>query len=177
LATTRAPGKRDAKHRERSAGRNARARAVDDAERDRIRELHGQGLSCNAIAAELGRSRSTISGQCRKLGLSFDRASTRQATEAKVADAKARRAEAVRLAMDDWHRLRERAWSPYRVAMGTGEGLETITLELPPAQDTRAFYNSMSVCIKDQIAIEKHDADPGSMSAVDAWLAAMLGEG
>lgn len=133
-------------------------------------------MSCGQIAAELGRNKSTITRQCKALGLSFDRAGTRRATEAKAADAKARRAEAVGLLMDDWHRLRERAWEPYTIAAGTGEGLETVTLEKPPAQDVRAFYNSMSACIKDQVAIERHDADTGSMSAVDAWLSAMLGE-
>jgi hypothetical protein len=149
---------------------------VSDAEREQMRVLHARGMSCEQIAAELGRVKSTISKQCKKLGLSFDRAQTAAATEAKVADSKARRAEAVRLSMDDWHRIRERAWSEYPVVLGTGQGAETITLDLPPAGDVRAFYSAMSVCIKDQIAIEKHDADSGSMSAVDAWLAAMLGE-
>lgn len=152
------------------------AEPVGDAERERIRRLHARGLSCGQIAAELGRNKSTITRQCKALGLSFDREHTRHATEAKAADSKARRAEAVRVLMDDFHRLRERAWSPYTVAVGTGEGLETIELALPPAHDTRAFFSAMSLCIRDQVAIERHDADAGNMSAVDAWLAAMLGE-
>lgn len=149
---------------------------VGDSERERIRALHARGMTCGQIAAELGRNKSTITRQCRALGLSFDRAATKQATEAKVADAKARRAEAVRLLMDDWHRIRERAWSEYTLTIGTGMGLEQVTLKLPPAQELRAFTASMSAAIKDQIAIEKHDADSANMSAVDAWLAAMLGE-
>lgn len=149
---------------------------VTDAEREQIRVFHARGMTCGQIAAELGRVKSTIAKQCKAMGLSFERAQTAAAAGARAADAKARRAEAVGLLMDDWHRLRERAWEPYTIAVGTGEGLETVTLDKPPAQDVRAFYNSMSACIKDQVAIERHDADTGSMSAVDAWLAAMLGE-
>lgn len=152
------------------------ASPVGDAERERIRVLHARGLTCGQIAAELGRNKSTITRQCNALGLSFDRAATQQATQAKVADAKARRAESVHLMMDDWHRIRERAWSAYEVVLGTGEGAETVILDKPPAHDLRAFYGAMSGCIKDQIAIERHDADAGNLSAVDAWLAAMLGE-
>jgi hypothetical protein len=149
---------------------------VSDAEREQIRILHARGMSCGQIAAELGRVKSTITKQCKAMGLSFDRAQTKAATEAKVADSKARRAEAVRLMMDDWHRIRERVWAPYTVVLATGVGVETVTLDLPPAQDLRALVSSMSVCIKDQVAIERHDADSGTMSAVDEWLKAMLGE-
>lgn len=149
---------------------------VSDAEREQIRILHARGMSCGQIAAELGRVKSTITKQCKALGLSFDRAQTKVATEAKVADSKARRAEAVRLMMDDWHRIRERAWAPYTVVLGTGTGAETVTLDLPPAPDLRAFCSAMSGFIKDQVAIERHDADSGTMSAVDEWLKAMLGE-
>jgi hypothetical protein len=149
---------------------------VTDAERERIRQLHARGLSCGEIAAGLGRNKSTITRQCRKLGLSFAREQTKAATDAKVADAKARRAEAVRLMMDDWHRIRERAWSAYEVVMSSGVGVETVFLARPPAHDVRAFYAAMSGCIKDQLAIERHDADEGGLSAVDAWLRGMLGE-
>jgi Helix-turn-helix domain len=149
---------------------------VTDAERERIRQLHARGLTCGQIAAELGRNKSTITRQCRALGLSFDRSQVKAATEAKVADAKSRRAEAVRVLMDDFHRIRERAWSAYEVVMSSGTGVETVLLDRPPAQDTRAFYTAMSICIKDQVAIERHDADEGGLSAVDAWLRGMLGE-
>jgi len=172
-----APAGRDAGNVSPSAAR-ARPRGVTpvtDAERERMRQLHARGMSCEQIAAELGRAKGTVSKQCKKLGLSFDRAQTQAATGAKTADAKARRAEAVRLMMDDWHRIRERAWSQYTMVVGTGEGAETVYLDLPPAGDLRAFYGSMSGCIKDQIAIEKHDVDAAALNDVDAWLAWMSG--
>lgn len=178
MASRQAPGRRDAGNVS-PASTQARTRGtspVTDAERERIRVLHARGLSCEQIAAGLGRAKGTISRQCKRLGLSFDRSQTKAATEAKVADAKSRRADAVKVLMDDFHRIRERAWSAYEVPMSSGTGVEVVYLDKPPAQDLRAFYAAMSICIKDQVAIERHDADEGGLSAVDAWLRGMLGE-
>lgn len=65
---------------------------VSDAERDRIKILHARGESAGAIAKQLGRSQSTITRQCKAMGLSFDRSATAEAVQAHVVDAKARRA-------------------------------------------------------------------------------------
>lgn len=71
----------------------ARATPVSEAERARLRELHGAGLSCGQIAREMSRDRATISRHARALGLSFARDQTKNATEARVIDAAAKRAE------------------------------------------------------------------------------------
>ncbi|MCB5168010.1 helix-turn-helix domain-containing protein [Streptomyces bambusae] len=65
---------------------------VTDAERQRIRDLHAQGLGRNAIAREIGRGTRTISLICADLGLPFDRTATAVATEARMIDTRARRA-------------------------------------------------------------------------------------
>ena len=178
MASRHAPGRRDAGNVSPAStyARRQGTSPVTDTEREQIRQLHARGLSCEQIAAEVGRAKGTISRQCKRLGLSFDRAQTKAATDAKVADAKARRADAITALMDDFHRIRERAWSSYEVVMSSGVGVETVYLDKPPAQDLRAFYAAMSICIKDQVAIERHDADEGGLSAVDAWLRGMLGE-
>jgi len=67
------------------------ARWTDDESR-RLRELHADGRSLNAIAKELGRSTDTISRWADKLELSFDRGATAKAAQAKHIDNKARRA-------------------------------------------------------------------------------------
>jgi len=131
---------------------------VSDAEREQIRHRHARGESCTAIAAALGRNPGTITRQCKKMGLKFDRAATKAATDAKVADNRARRALAQEALLDDFARLRERAWKPYEVVIGTGEGAETVELDLPPAEAVRAFYVSMGLCVDKQLAMEKHDA-------------------
>lgn len=68
------------------------AKALPESERQRISALHGEGLSRNAIAREMGCSSSTVSKICKELDLSFDRSSTENATRAKVIDSKAVRA-------------------------------------------------------------------------------------
>jgi len=147
---------------------------VTDAERERIRVLHARGMSCGQIAAELGRNKATITRQCKALGLSFDRSATEQATEAKAADNRARRAELHSLLLDDVKKLRVRAWSPYTVVAGTGEGLETVQLDLPPAQDVRAFYNAIGTCVDKTLAMEKHDGDDSQTGAAKSVLSAVL---
>lgn len=71
----------------------AAGRPLTDHDRQRVAELHAQGMSRNDIARQIKRSPSTVTKLARELGLAFDRAATRAATAAKVADAKARRAD------------------------------------------------------------------------------------
>lgn len=64
-------------------------------EAERAHVLHGQGLSCNAIAKELGCAPSTVSKWAKKAGLTFDRSKTAAAVAAHTVDLAAGR---VRLA-------------------------------------------------------------------------------
>jgi len=150
------------------------AAPVTDAEREQIRVLHARGMTCGQIAAELGRNKATVTRQCKAMNLPFDRSGTAQATQAKAADNRARRAELHSLLLDDAKRLRERAWAPYTVVAGTGEGLETIELDLPPAQDVRAFYNAIGTCVDKTLAMEKHDGDDSQTEAAKSVLSAVL---
>jgi hypothetical protein len=121
----------------------AAGRPVDDNDRARVAELHGQGLSCSAIAREIGRARSTVSKIAAEAGLPFDRAQTRSATRAKVADAKARRADLAALAIDDAHAMRRRA------------------LDSDAGRDARDFAHAYGIFIDRHIALTNLDADTG----------------
>lgn len=150
---------------------NPNRRPVTEADDALVRELHAQGLGRNAIARKLHRSGRTVSHIAARLGLDFDREVTRVATEAKVLDAKARRAQLALDLLDDAQKLRTRAWSPYRMAVG----FDLVTVELPPGVEVRSFYNAIGIAVDKSIAIEKHDRADESMSGVDAWLRAMTG--
>lgn len=60
---------------------------------DLARELHRQGLSCNAIAKQIGVAPSTISRWASRAGLSFNRAATAAAVKAHTIDLAAARIE------------------------------------------------------------------------------------
>lgn len=68
-------------------------RDVTDHDRAEVRRLHGEGKGRNDIARTLELAAGTITKIARELGLSFDRAPTAQATEARKTEAAARRAE------------------------------------------------------------------------------------
>lgn len=130
------------------------AAPVTDAERRRVAELHADGLSCAAIARDLGRARSTVSKVCAAAGLLFDRAQTATATEARQVDAKARRTELANLAIDDAHEMRRRA------------------LALPPddGRNARDFASAYATFVDRHIRLTEVDADQQGLAAVDAWL-------
>lgn len=61
-------------------------RALDPEVVARILELHGNGLSRNEIAAATGVSGGTVTNYVHRAGLTFDRAATRRAVEARQID-------------------------------------------------------------------------------------------
>lgn len=131
----------------------------------------------NEIARKHGVSAGSVTSIAKQAGLSFDRSATEKATRARAADCRALRTQLQADLLADAQRFRARAWSPYQVAMSTAEGIETITLSLPPLQDARAAYTAIGIAVDKDLAIERAHADDGSgLAAVDAWLRGMLGE-
>lgn len=68
---------------------------ITDADRERIRQLHAEGLSCRAIARELGRSPASVGNHAKAMGLQWDQSRTAAATEAHKATNADRRARLV----------------------------------------------------------------------------------
>jgi len=132
-------------------------RPVTDAERERVAALHADGLSCAAIARELGRSRSTISRIARDAGLPFDRAQTRTATAARQVDAKARRTALAERALDSADEMERRA-----LAAETG-------------RDARDYAAAYATFVDRHIRLSEIDADQQGLAAVDAWLRGITG--
>lgn len=79
------------------------AQPLSDDERDRILTLARHGKSCAEIAITVGRGKSTVSRACKAAGVTFDRAQTRAATEAKRADNASRRQDLARKFIDAGH--------------------------------------------------------------------------
>lgn len=142
--------------------------AVTAAERDRIRQLHAQGLSCNAIATEIGRGSSTVSRLAKDMGLAFDRRATQAATVAKVADARARRAQLMTDFLDDAQRLRHQLWAPHEyIDHGGKEFTEARwTQNEPTAADKLRLMQAATTAVNASLRLDQRDGDGSVDQAV-----------
>lgn len=90
---------------------------ITDTDREAVRRLHTEGKSRNQIAREAGRSAATISKIAAELGLAFSGgARAAAATEARRADAAARREQLADTALDGALNQVERVGGPTRRA-------------------------------------------------------------
>jgi IS30 family transposase len=128
-------------------------------ELDRIRAMHGEGKTRNDIAKALGRSASTITAACNKMGLSFDRTKTAAATKAKVLDAKAKRAQLMNDLLDDAEKLRQQLWAPTKIFSfgGKDNTYAERKVDRPPFKDQRDIVNAVSTTITASLRLDDHD--------------------
>jgi hypothetical protein len=154
-----------------------RGRPVTDVERERVRELHAAGLSRNAVAAELGRPWATISAVAKSLGLSWDREAPRVAIEARVVDAKARRAALLVALLDDAERLRRQIWEPHTYREHGGKDFVEAkwTQPEPTSADKLKLMQAAGIAVDKSMRLDQHDSDTQGLAAVDAWLRDMMG--
>lgn len=124
-----------------------------------LKDIQAGKLSAHAIAKKHGVAQSTVSRIAGKdVGdAAFDRSQTQKATRAVEIDNRARRAIIATELLNDVAHLRERAWSPYTVAMGTAMGVEKVTLDLPPLGEVRSAYTAIGIVLDKHIALDRHD--------------------
>lgn len=148
---------------------------ITDDERRRVRDLHTAGLSRNDIAKELGRSGSTISKIADDLGLSFDRSAVKAATEAKVADARARRAALMLNLLSDAGRLREQLWvETTYIDHGGKEFVEAKwTQPEPTPMDKLKLMQAATSALNASLRLDEHDGD-GSTETVGSLLGSLF---
>lgn len=92
-----------------------KAGKLTDHECARIREAHAAGESLGTIAAELGRSKSTVSNYARRHGLTWGTDRTAAATEAKVASNRDKRAALESRFLDEAALLLDELHTPHLV--------------------------------------------------------------
>jgi hypothetical protein len=140
---------------------------VTEQDKRRVRELHARNLSRNAIAREMGRSGRTVSRIADELGLSFDRAPTVTATEARKADAKALRAALTLDYLRDAQRLRQQLWEPH-IAYNFGgrdNTYEQHRFPEPPTDAKLKLVQASTLASDRSMKLELHDADHGAEGA------------
>ncbi|HZE37763.1 MAG TPA: hypothetical protein VE172_03040 [Stackebrandtia sp.] len=142
-----------------------------------IADIAAGKKSAHQIAREHGVAQSTISRIAGQEGLSFDRSATKDATEAKVADSKARRAEISRKFLEKADKLLDQMDAPHLVFNfgGKDNDYNERVLDKPPTADLRNLMTSAAIAFDKHMAADKHDNDDQGLAAVDAWLRSMLG--
>jgi hypothetical protein len=148
-------------------------------ENDRLRELHAAGHTLHAVAAEMGRSKATVSRHAALLGLGWDRAQTKDATKAKKADADARRAQLKLDLLEDAAKLREQLWKPTTVFSfgGKDNTFNSRELDQPPHVDQLKLVQATSAAINAYGRLEQLDtaADTDDAKSMLAQLGRALG--
>ncbi|WP_344161664.1 hypothetical protein [Nocardiopsis rhodophaea] len=134
--------------------------------RKRVRKLHAQGASRNAIARDVGVAKATVSAIAQDLGLSFDRSGTRAATEAAQVDHAARRARLVTRFYDQAERIMDRLdRDEHELAdVSAGKLIRYTVRDLPP-HDVKALVHSAGHATDKAIRLEAVDAHDGAEEA------------
>lgn len=150
---------------------------VTDEERAEIRRLHAEGKGRNEIARALVRSTRTISVQAARLGLSFDRTMTEEATRARKADLEERRVILAEALQGDAERLTEQLWQPAKV-FNIGGKDNTYTehdADEPPADAKKNLMAAAGIAIEKSLKLIPLDReDLEGLAAVDQWLRGMM---
>jgi transposase len=158
---------------------DTRGAPVTEAELQRIRDLHAGGATRNDIARALGRSQAVVSKYAAQMSLSFDRSAIQAATEARKADAKARRSELELLLLEDARRLRGQIWEKheYREYGGKEFVLRKWTQDEPTPTDKLKLMQATGAAVDRSIRLSEHDKDSGvdNVKSVLADLGRALG--
>lgn len=144
----------------------SRANHLTTDEIDQIKRMHADGHSLREVARHLGRASSTISRTSVKLGLTWDRSQTAAATAAASADNRKRRVQIIARLYDQIETILARLEAPtYAYTTTTGNGVETVNLDEPPAHEVKALVQSVGSAAATAAKLEAIDADHGAEGA------------
>lgn len=137
---------------------------------DQARRLFEEGMSCRAIARELGVSPSTVSTWAKREELSFDGSKTQAATAAARATRAERRGRIIDRLYDRAERILDRLEADtYTYRLVSGDGVHTFHDEHPPAQDERSLSNAIGAYLVAAAKLELTD-DGDGLAPVESML-------
>lgn len=159
-------------------GRRAPDTPYTDAEREAVRSRHAAGMGRNAIARETKIHQRKVSAIAAELGLTFVRSPHVQAAvEAKVIDAKARRAALALALLDDAERMRQQLFAK-TVTFNIG-GKDNVYTEHPIPQptfrDQQSIMAAIGLAVDRAVKLDLYDRADESLSGLDTWLNMMTG--
>lgn len=143
------------------------SRPLTDDELEHIRALHAQGWTRNDIARSLQRSPASISKYAAELGLTFDRTSVQAATDARKADAAAKRARLQMLLLDEGERLVLEVRRPLTYIDHGGKDFDRVewTQNEPSPVDKLKLMQAAGVAIDRSLRLAEHDSETGTEQA------------
>jgi transposase-like protein len=135
------------------------AAKLSDDERQRIIELCEQGKSCRDIAAETGRSKSTVAALANEIGHRFGQSNASRAHEARSAYSAERRAEIAARATVEAELLLDQLHGEYLVFNfgGRDNTYEEHTLTGPPVEAKLNLMRAFQLAMRTVLDIDKHD--------------------
>lgn len=141
-----------------------------DTEDQQLRDLAAAGTSIRKMADAVGRHQSSVKRRLDRLGIHGDRTQTAAATQAKVIDAKARRAALEVALLEDAEKLRTQLWAPTKVYNfgGKDNTYNERDVDEPPNADKLKLMQAVGIAVDRSIKISDHDADTGITEAVGA---------
>lgn len=135
-------------------------RPWEPTETDTLRALHGDGLSLNAIAKRMSRSKDVVSRRAADLGLNWDRTRTAVATQAVILDAKARRAALQLALLEDAEKLRRELWLPVEYIDHGGKEFVEVrwTMPTPNYQDRLRIMQTVGLAVDKSLRLSDYDS-------------------
>ncbi|HET6356082.1 helix-turn-helix domain-containing protein [Streptomyces sp.] len=148
-------------------GANQYSKPVTDQDRADICRLHAEGCGRNEIARQLVRSPRTISVEAAKMGLTFDRAATEEATRARKADLEEKRVILADALTDDALRLSAQVWEPATIYNfgGKDNTYEFKLVDEPPAIDKKALITAATAASAQSLRLVPPTVESGSDDA------------
>lgn len=138
--------------------------------------MHARGMSCGQIAAELGRSRATVSKHVTAMGLSFDREQTREATAARVEDMRAQRARIMQRLLDEAEKELDAKFALQPDHAFTVQG-ETVAGEFMPRPQDRMYLTRSATSLlaehRHMAGLDAEDESAGARSMLSALAAGL----
>ena len=135
---------------------------LTDDEKAEIARLHGEGKSCRQIADAIDRSPATVSIHAKALGLTFDRSQTEAASQALMADNRAKRAALVEWQYNRALRIAARLDADtFKIAAQTQYGVQPEELDFVPDGSELNLSRAVATYLKAAADLEKVDAGTG----------------
>lgn len=146
--------------------------SVPEETRAEVLRLARSGLSRNEVARRVDVSTATVSRICKAAvpPVTFDRTKIAQATDAKVQDAKARRAAISEGLLDDLGKIRDMLFTEQDRVMVTKDGDVVNYQAKPDAGDLRNLMTAIGIALDKHVVLARFDSDDRDLPAVEVFL-------